>query len=253
MSPGWRVATACTAALLVVPALVIWRSTQVDGAWLVALRVTAAVAVAGLLAACWLAVRHALTPPPAPERRELVLRVEPGETRPVTSVVHPTPSPDGERLGRAAGLALTAVAPVLLVVVLAVPTQIASGTADSTQPTATSEPERPPPGDAGPSPTVEPSPTSSPEPPTPPPEPPPAPPPAPPPDSGSAPTCTLTVRAGDTLWGLAAERLGPTATDAEIDRAWRADYAVNAAVVGPDPDLIVPGQVLVVPCQARPG
>lgn len=239
MSHGWRVAAACTAALLVVPALVIWRSTQVDGAWLVALRVTAAVAVVGLLTACWLAVRHALTPPPAPEKRELVLRVEPGETRPVTSVVPPTPSPDGERLGRAAGLALAAVAPLLLVLVFAAPTQVPSETTASTQPTATSEPERSPPRDVVPPPV---------------PEPPPVPPaPAQPPDDGSDLTCSVTVEPGDTLWGLAAERLGPTATDADIDRAWRADYAANAAVVGPDPDLILPGQVLAVPCRAPPG
>jgi nucleoid-associated protein YgaU len=50
------------------------------------------------------------------------------------------------------------------------------------------------------------------------------------------------------LWDLAAARLGPEAGDAEIDAAWRADYAANRAVVGPDPDLILPGQVLSMPC-----
>jgi nucleoid-associated protein YgaU len=58
----------------------------------------------------------------------------------------------------------------------------------------------------------------------------------------------VSVHRGDTLWGLAAARLGPQASDAEIDAAWRADYAANRAVVGRDPDLILPGQVLSLAC-----
>jgi nucleoid-associated protein YgaU len=46
---------------------------------------------------------------------------------------------------------------------------------------------------------------------------------------------TYTVRAGDTLSGIAA-RHGTT---------WQRLYAVNASVVGDDPDLIMPGQRLV--------
>ncbi len=52
------------------------------------------------------------------------------------------------------------------------------------------------------------------------------------------------VEAGDSLWLLAAEQLGPTADDADIDAAWRAWYTANRRVIGDDPDLILPGQRL---------
>ena len=41
--------------------------------------------------------------------------------------------------------------------------------------------------------------------------------------------------------------LGPTATDAEIADAWPLWYAANRAVIGADPNLLQPGQQLVVP------
>jgi nucleoid-associated protein YgaU len=47
---------------------------------------------------------------------------------------------------------------------------------------------------------------------------------------------------------LAAARLGEGADLAQVDAAWRADYAANRSVVGADPDLIHPGQVLALPC-----
>lgn len=62
-----------------------------------------------------------------------------------------------------------------------------------------------------------------------------------------APAGTIEVRAGDTLWGLAARTLGPDATDAAIAAEWPRWYAANAATIGPDPDILTPGQVLVVP------
>lgn len=49
---------------------------------------------------------------------------------------------------------------------------------------------------------------------------------------------TYTVQPGDTLAGIAA-RLGI--------RDWRSLYEANRGVIGPDPDIIQPGQVLVVP------
>ncbi|MCH1866460.1 LysM peptidoglycan-binding domain-containing protein [Nocardioides sp. CFH 31398] len=57
------------------------------------------------------------------------------------------------------------------------------------------------------------------------------------------------VRPGETLWDLAAAQLRarhgtPGPTDAEVDARWRAIWAANADVVGPDPDLILPGQHL---------
>ena len=58
---------------------------------------------------------------------------------------------------------------------------------------------------------------------------------------------TVTVRQGDTLWAIAARHLGPDASDAQIAAAWPVWYASNALLVGPDPDLILPGQVLTVP------
>jgi nucleoid-associated protein YgaU len=53
---------------------------------------------------------------------------------------------------------------------------------------------------------------------------------------------------GDCLWDIAADHLSVTAgrspTDAEVAGAVRAWWSVNAGVIGPDPDLLLPGQVL---------
>jgi len=49
---------------------------------------------------------------------------------------------------------------------------------------------------------------------------------------------TYTVRPGDTLSGIAA-RFGIA--------DWRTLYEANKGVVGPDPNLILPGQVLTIP------
>jgi len=54
----------------------------------------------------------------------------------------------------------------------------------------------------------------------------------------------VTVRTGDTLWAIAEHDLGGDATDREITARWHDLYITNRAVVGPDPDLILPGQVL---------
>lgn len=58
---------------------------------------------------------------------------------------------------------------------------------------------------------------------------------------------TVTVAAGDTLWALAAAQLGPSAAEAEISRHWPRWYHLNRSVIGPDPNVIIPGQVLAVP------
>lgn len=52
------------------------------------------------------------------------------------------------------------------------------------------------------------------------------------------------VRPGDSLWRIAASRLGGEATDARIAREWPRWWAANRHVVGDDPDLILPGQRL---------
>lgn len=58
---------------------------------------------------------------------------------------------------------------------------------------------------------------------------------------------TVVVRAGDSLWRLAAEQLGPLATDADIAAHWPRWYELNRAVIGADPHLIIPGQVFEAP------
>lgn len=65
--------------------------------------------------------------------------------------------------------------------------------------------------------------------------------------STAAETDTVVVRRGDTLWDLAARALPPTATDGEIAVEWPRWYRANREVVGEDPDLLLPGQRLVVP------
>jgi LysM repeat protein len=54
----------------------------------------------------------------------------------------------------------------------------------------------------------------------------------------------VTVRAGDSLWSLAATHLGSAATTAQIATAWPRWYAANRKVIGADPALIHPGQRL---------
>lgn len=58
---------------------------------------------------------------------------------------------------------------------------------------------------------------------------------------------TITVRPGDSLWSLAAADLPAGASTRQVTASWHAWYATNRDVVGADPDLIVPGQVLIVP------
>ncbi|MDX6375444.1 MAG: hypothetical protein QOD98_4432 [Nocardioidaceae bacterium] len=58
---------------------------------------------------------------------------------------------------------------------------------------------------------------------------------------------TVVVRPGDTLWGLAERDLPTPATDRRVTSRWHAVYRRNRGVIGPDPDLIRPGQVLSLP------
>ncbi|MFW5474626.1 LysM peptidoglycan-binding domain-containing protein [Knoellia sp. CPCC 206450] len=57
----------------------------------------------------------------------------------------------------------------------------------------------------------------------------------------------VVVHRGDTLWSIAAAHLGPDADDAEVARAWPRWFEANRDVIGHDPDLLLPGQVLRVP------
>ncbi len=55
------------------------------------------------------------------------------------------------------------------------------------------------------------------------------------------------VRPGDTLWGIAARRLGPAASPSLVAATWPRWYAANRPLLGPDPHRIRPGQRLVPP------
>jgi nucleoid-associated protein YgaU len=55
---------------------------------------------------------------------------------------------------------------------------------------------------------------------------------------------TVVVHPGDTLWAIAERDLPAPATDRQVSVRWQAVYRRNRAVIGPDPDLIRPGQVL---------
>jgi len=54
----------------------------------------------------------------------------------------------------------------------------------------------------------------------------------------------VVVRRGDTLWDIAARHLGPDASAAEVAAWWPRWYHANLALVGPQPDRIMPGQRL---------
>ena len=54
----------------------------------------------------------------------------------------------------------------------------------------------------------------------------------------------VVVLRGDSLWSIAAHRLGPAATPADIEVEWHRWLAANLDVIGDDPDLILPGQRL---------
>lgn len=62
----------------------------------------------------------------------------------------------------------------------------------------------------------------------------------------------VVVHRGDSLWAIAARHLGRGASDAEIARAWPAWFEANRRVIGDDPDVLRPGQVLRPPEEARP-
>lgn len=64
---------------------------------------------------------------------------------------------------------------------------------------------------------------------------------------GTAEPDAVVVRAGDTLWHIAARHLGDDADAAAIAEAWPHWYETNRAVIGPDPDYLLPGTRLVPP------
>jgi nucleoid-associated protein YgaU len=72
------------------------------------------------------------------------------------------------------------------------------------------------------------------------------------PTTGAPIADTVTVSPGDSLWTIAAHRLGPAATDRQIAVAWPYWYRANRAAIGSDPALLHPGEQLVVPSNAGP-
>jgi nucleoid-associated protein YgaU len=57
----------------------------------------------------------------------------------------------------------------------------------------------------------------------------------------------VVVRPGDSLWAIARTALPRTADEATDARTVAALHALNRRTIGPDPDLIQPGQHLVFP------
>lgn len=58
---------------------------------------------------------------------------------------------------------------------------------------------------------------------------------------------TYVVRPGDCLWTIAARHLDHQATPVAVAATWPRWYATNRDVIGTDPDVLLPGQRLVVP------
>ncbi|MGI8666993.1 MAG: LysM peptidoglycan-binding domain-containing protein [Jatrophihabitans sp.] len=104
-------------------------------------------------------------------------------------------------------------------------------------PTGTQQPEQPPV-------TIEPPRTSTPseaaEPPT-----------ATPPTATPTPSQRVTVAPGDSLWLIAANRLGPAASDGQIAVEWPYWYWLNRDAIGSNPGLLRPGTELAVPQDVR--
>jgi nucleoid-associated protein YgaU len=62
---------------------------------------------------------------------------------------------------------------------------------------------------------------------------------------------SVVVRPGDSLWMIAATRLGRPPSDDQVAGAWPRWYAANRAEIGSDPNLIRPGQLLHAPRPAE--
>jgi nucleoid-associated protein YgaU len=61
------------------------------------------------------------------------------------------------------------------------------------------------------------------------------------------------VARGDCLWRIAGAALPGTPSDARVAGAVQAWWAANRAVIGADPDLLLPGQVLHAPAAPTGG
>jgi nucleoid-associated protein YgaU len=61
------------------------------------------------------------------------------------------------------------------------------------------------------------------------------------------------VQRGDSLWGIVARHLGPQASAAEVAEQWPRWYAANRRVIGPEPDRVLPGQIVRAPTATADG
>lgn len=57
----------------------------------------------------------------------------------------------------------------------------------------------------------------------------------------------VVVVPGDSLWSIVERHLGPLSTAADVAEAWPAWYDTNRTIIGEDPSLLLPGQVLRAP------
>jgi DNA-binding CsgD family transcriptional regulator len=62
----------------------------------------------------------------------------------------------------------------------------------------------------------------------------------------------IVVSPGDSLWSISSERLGPNATPQQIASGAERIYALNQNQIGANPNLILPGQKLLVPPVGEP-
>jgi nucleoid-associated protein YgaU len=62
----------------------------------------------------------------------------------------------------------------------------------------------------------------------------------------------VVVRPGDSLWAIAQRHLPPRASAEQIAAAWPRWYAANRRLIGPNPDLLLPGQRLTPPQDTPP-
>ena len=69
--------------------------------------------------------------------------------------------------------------------------------------------------------------------------------------AGTGAGASITVAVGDSLWLIAAHRLGPRASDDQIADEWPRWYAENRAEIGTDPNIIRPGITLTAPPSSR--
>jgi hypothetical protein len=66
------------------------------------------------------------------------------------------------------------------------------------------------------------------------------------------PVVTRTVNPGDSLWAIAQERLGPETTHQQVAEETGRIYGLNQERIGPDPNRILPGQVLLLTQRPEP-